>query len=148
MVPNCDDNLSLYAGLDWTKSKSAVDARWRKIKHKLDSCQQVTWPRQNVDPDRWRWFLLNVESCKNSIYMKFGAHIPLSGRPFPHDPRSFPKLKKWQQVAALEVIHQYIKEGKVLGPFPGDTRHCPISGRPLFFYPSFVVPKSKHGSYR
>ena len=39
-------------------------------------------------------------------------------------------------------------EGKVLGPFPGNTRFCPITGHPLFFYPSFVVPKSKPGSYR
>ena len=41
-----------------------------------------------------------------------------------------------------------MKEGKVLGPFPGNTRSCPITGRPLYFYPSFVVPKSKPGSYR
>ena len=49
---------------------------------------------------------------------------------------------------ALEVVYQFVKEGKVLGPFPGHTRHCPITGKPLFFYPSFVVPKSKPGSYR
>ena len=50
--------------------------------------------------------------------------------------------------AALEVIFQFVKEGKVLGPFPGDTRVCPVTGLPLFFYPSFVVPKTKMGSYR
>ena len=46
------------------------------------------------------------------------------------------------------MVYQYVQEGKVLGPFPGATRHCPISGLPLFFYPSFVVPKSKLGSFR
>ena len=102
-----------------------------------------------MDPDKWRLFLLDVQGGESSIYMmKFGAHIPLSGAPFLHDPRTFPKLKKWQQAAALEVVYQYVKEGKVLGPFPGNTRTCPITGRPLFFYPSFVVPKSKPGTYR
>ena len=80
--------------------------------------------------------------------MEVGAHIPLTGCPFRHDPRTFPKLKKWQQAAALEVVYQYVKEGKVLGPFPGHTRNCPITGHPLTFYPSFVVPKSKRGTYR
>ena len=80
--------------------------------------------------------------------MKFGAYIPLSGKPFPHDPRDFPKLKKWQLVAALEVVHNYVKEGKVLGPFPGSTRFCPVTGKPLVFYPSFVVPNSTPGSFR
>ena len=71
-----------------------------------------------MDPDRWRLFLLDVEGCVSSIYlMMFGAHIPLSGVPFLHDPSSFPKLKQWQQAAALEVVYQYIKEGKVLVPF-------------------------------
>ena len=46
------------------------------------------------------------------------------------------------------MVYQYVKEGKVLGPFPGTTRYCPITGRPLCFYPSFVVPKSTPGSYR
>ena len=36
----------------------------------------------------------------------------------------------------------------MLGPFPADTRVCPLTGHPLFFYPSFVVPKSKPGAYR
>ena len=80
--------------------------------------------------------------------MKFGAQIPLEGCHFRHDPGTFAKLKKWQQAAALEVVYQYVKEGKVLGPFPGDTRICPLTGHPLAFYPSFVVPKSKQGSYR
>ena len=80
--------------------------------------------------------------------MRFGAHIPLVGCPYPHDLRTFMRLEKWQQAAALEVVYQYIKEGKVLGPFPGHTRNCPITGHPLTFYPSFVVPKSKQGSYR
>ena len=78
--------------------------------------------------------------------MKFGAHIPLRGKPFPHDPVSFPRLKDWQLAAALEVVYQYMQEGKVLGPFPSDTRVCPLTGHPLFFYPCFVVPKRKPGS--
>ena len=90
-----------------------------------------------------------VQGCKASVFMmKYGAYIPLSGMPFSHDPRTFPKLKKWQMAAALEVVYQYIQEGKVLGPFPGTTRLCPITGHPLVFYPSFVVPKSKLGSFR
>ena len=35
-----------------------------------------------------------------------------------------------------------------MGPFPGCTRFCPITGYPLFFYRSFVVPKSAAGTYR
>ena len=80
--------------------------------------------------------------------IKFGAHIPLCGPPFHHDPRTFPRLKRWQLAAALEVVYGYIKEGKVLGPFLGDMRHCPITDKPLVFYPSFVVPKSRPGTYR
>ena len=92
---------------------------------------------------------MDVEGTRGSVYMMtFGAYIPLAGRPFPHEPTTFPRLKKWQLAAALEVVHQYIKEGKVLGPFPGRTRTCPVTGHPLYFYPSFVVPKSKPGTYR
>ena len=80
--------------------------------------------------------------------MREGAHIPLAGLPFRNDPLNFRKLEKWQKAAALEVVYQFIKEGKVLGPFPGNTRMCPVTGKPLFFYPSFVVPKSKPGTYR
>lgn len=80
--------------------------------------------------------------------MRFGAHIPLTGVPFPHDPARFPKMKDWQKAAALEVIYRFVQEGKVLGPFPGTTRNCPLTGHPLSFYPSFVVPKSKPGAYR
>ena len=91
---------------------------------------------------------MDVQGCRTSIYMiKFGAHIPLCGPPFHHDPRTFPRLKRWQLAAALEVVYGYIKEGKVLGPFLGDMRHCPITGKPLVFYPSFVVPKSRPGTY-
>ena len=57
-------------------------------------------------------------------------------------------MQDWQQAAALEVVLQFVKVGKVLGPFPGTTRFCPITGKPLCFYPSFVVPKSKPGTYR
>ena len=80
--------------------------------------------------------------------MEHGPEIPLEELPFLHDPEYFPKMKEWQQAAALEVVFQFVKEGKVLGPFPGNTRFCPITGQPLCFYPSFVVPKSKPGTYR
>ena len=92
---------------------------------------------------------MDVDGCAASVYMmKFGACIPLRGKPFPHDPARFPALKDWQLAAALEVVYQYIQEGRVLGPFPGNTRICPLTGHPLFFYPSFVVPKSKLGKFR
>ena len=45
-------------------------------------------------------------------------------------------------------MYEFIREGKVLGPFKGDTRYCPVTGNPLYFYPSFVVPKSSPGSFR
>ena len=80
--------------------------------------------------------------------MKFGAEIPLREMPYFHNPGSFPRMEKWQTVAALEAVYKFVKEGKVLGPFPGDTRLCPVTGKPLCFYPSFVVPKSTPGSYR
>ena len=90
---------------------------------------------------------MDVEGCEASIYMmEFGAYIPLSGKPFPQDPHLFRSLKLWQRAAALEVVYEYLKEGKVLGPFPGSTRFCPITGTPLFFNPSFVVLKSTPGT--
>ena len=62
---------------------------------------------------------MDVQGTAASVYMmKYGAHIPLSGMPFYHDPRTFPKLKRWQLVAALVRVHQYVEEGKVLGPYP------------------------------
>ena len=92
---------------------------------------------------------MDVEGCKTSVYMmRFGARIPLQGMPFLHNPQSLPKILKWQQAAALEVVYKFVKEGKVLGPFPGDTRLCPKPGKSLCFYPSFVVPKSTKGTYR
>ena len=74
--------------------------------------------------------------------MKKGAVIPLVGCPFRNDPRTFPRMEVWQQAAALEVVYKFVKERKVLGPFPGTTRRCLISGKPLFFQPSSVVPKA------
>ena len=75
---------------------------------------------------------MGVPNCHKSVYMmRFGATIPLADLPFWHDPASFPRMKLWQQVAALEVVYKFIKEGKVLGPFPGDTRLCPVTGYPL-----------------
>ena len=92
---------------------------------------------------------MDVEGCSSSIYMmKFGARIPLIDRPFFHDPDSFPRMQKWQQAVALEVVYEFVKEGKILGPFPGSKRFCSVTGKPLCFYPFFVVPKSKPGSYR
>ena len=92
---------------------------------------------------------MDVRHCHSSAYMmKFGAHIPLDGAPYPNNPDKFSQLPDWQKAAALEVVYKLVKEGKVLGPFPGSTRYCPLTGKPLFFYPSFVVPKSSPGSYR
>ena len=92
---------------------------------------------------------MDVAGRESSVYMmEHGAEIPLEELPFLHDPEYFPKMKEWQLAAALEVVFQFVKEGKVLGPFPGNTRFCPITGKPLCFYPSFVVPKSKPGTYR
>lgn len=92
---------------------------------------------------------MDVEGTRSSVYMmKFGAYIPLVGSPHLHKPTAFPKMKKWQRVAALEVVYGYVKEGKVLGPFPGSTRTCPVTGHPIYFYPSIVVSKTKPGTYR
>ena len=83
---------------------------------------------------------MDVRHCHSSAYMmKFGAHIPLDGAPYPNNPDKFSQLPDWQKAAALEVVYKLVKEGKVLGPFPGSTRYCPLTGKPLFFYPSFVV---------
>ena len=124
-------------------------ARLEAIRGRLKACKPTVWPKQNINPNRWRLFLLDVAGCESSIYMmRWGAHIPLSGMPFRNNPLTFPRLKTWQRAAALEVVYQYVKEGKVLGPFPGRTRTCPITGHPLFFYPSFVVPKTKPGAFR
>ena len=134
---------------DWIKSPAKVKARLAAIRAKLLACRPSTTPRQNIDPERWGIFLMDITGSASSVYMmRYGASIPLSGAPYPHDPTQFPRMKDWQKAAALEVIYKFIKEGKVLGPFPGKTRHCPLTGHPLFFYPSFVVPKSKPGSYR
>ena len=67
----------------------------KAIRQKLKSCQVRRYPVQNVDPEKWCLFLWDVAGSTSSIYMmKFGAHIPFSGKPFPNDPRKFPKLKK------------------------------------------------------
>ena len=141
--------MAAEASKDWTKSPAAAEIRLANIRRRLGKLKPTLWPRQNVCPDRWGIFLIDVKGCKSSIYMmRHGAFIPLVGRPFLNDPRTFPRMEVWQQAAALEVVYKFVKEGKVLGPLPGTTRCCPISGKPLYFYPSFVVPKSKPGSYR
>ena len=77
---------------------------------------------------------MDVEGCSSPIYMmRFGARIPLINKPFFHDYESFPRMQKWQQAAALKVVYEFVKEGKVLGPFPGSTCFCPITGKPLCF---------------
>ena len=92
---------------------------------------------------------MDIEGTRNSVYMmKFGACIPFVGCPHLHKPTTFPKMKKWRRAAALEVVYGYVKEGKVSGPFPGSTRTCLVTGHPLYFYPSFVVPKTTAGTYR
>ena len=136
--------------IDWTKSKKLVGAKLAAIRAKLRAMAHVHWPNQKIDPERWGIFLMDVVGSRSSVsMMKYGALIPLlNDWPHLNNPALFPVMKKWYQAAALEVVHKYVKEGKVLGPFPGNTRVCPITGRPLFFYPSFVVPKSSPGSFR
>ena len=77
----------------------------------------------------------------------WGIHSP-QWQTIPAWSKHFPVLKRWQRAAALEVVYEYLKEGKVLDPFPASTRCRTITGHPLFFYPFFVVPKSKPGCYR
>ena len=85
------------------------------------------YPKQNINPDRWRLFLLDVGGCEDSIYMmKTGAYIPLSGKPFPHDPLLFPRLNTWQRAAALEVVYHYVKEGNFLGRFQAIRVHAQL----------------------
>ena len=98
-----------------------------------------------MDPKRWRLFLWDVAGSASSIYMmKFGAHIPLSGKPFPHDPRKFPKLKKWQQAAALEIVYQYKgREGP--GTFPGEHLKLPHNKPTTLLLPLFRSPKVETG---
>ena len=72
----------------------------------------------------------------------------MAGSPFPHEPTALPRRKKKQLAAALEVVHENIREGKILGPFPGRTRTFPGTGHPLYIYLSLQVPNSKPGTYR
>ena len=95
---------------DWTKSRVKVAARLAKIRAKLQSCVRTVWPKQNIDPERWGLFLMDVEGTEASVYMmKHGVYIPLCGKPFHHDPSSFSKLKKWQRAAALEVVYRFVR---------------------------------------
>ena len=87
---------------------------------------------------------MDVKDSVSSIYMmRFGAHIPLTGVPFTHDQRRFPKMRDWQITAALEVIYKFVQEGKVLGPFPGTTRHCPPGILSFFIRPSSYQKPSR-----
>ena len=79
--------------------------------------------------------------------MRFGAYIALAGSPDQHDPNTLRRLNKWELAAALDVMHEDMQEGEVLGPFPGDNRICPITGHPITFYPSLVIPKSNAVTY-
>ena len=89
--------------------------RLESIRGKLAALKPTLFPKQNIDPDRWGVFLMDVEECDSSIYMmKFRAYIPLAGRPFRHDPSTFPRMKIWQQAAALEVVYKFVKEGKMI----------------------------------
>ena len=127
----------LGSGGDWIGLSQLT-----KVRQELKSCRLFRWPSQNVDPYRWGIFLMDVQDTSSSVYMmKFDAHITLSGMSYRIDTGTFSTLKKWQQASALEVVLEHVKEGKVLGPFPGHTRSCPITGFSLVFYPSFVVPK-------
>ena len=73
----------------------AVKSRLKAIRHKLRTVAPSLWPKQNVNPRRWRIFLMDIEACEASVYMmKFGAHIPLDTIPYFHDPNTFPVLEK------------------------------------------------------
>ena len=54
--------------------------------------------------------------------MKFGAEIPLREMPYFHNPGSFPRMEKWQTVAALEAVYKFVKEGKVYPIVPGHRK--------------------------
>ena len=72
-----------------------VAARLARIRAKLKSGGVTVWPKQNIDLERWGLFLMDVQGTQTSVYMmKHGAYIPICGRPFCHDPRSFSKLEK------------------------------------------------------
>ena len=80
---------------------------------------------------------MDVDGCESSVYMmKMGAFIPMLGMPFPHDPKTFPIMPDWQLAAALPVIYNFVKEGKVLGPFPGNTGSVQLQVIPY----SFILP--------
>ena len=122
------------AARDWTKSPTAAKLRLDNIRQRLEKLKPTLQPCQNINPERWGIFLIDVRGCESSIYMmRFGAVIPLVGCPFLNDPLTFPRMEVWQQAAALQVVYKFVKEGEVLGPFPGTTRCCPISGKPLYF---------------
>ena len=64
---------------------------------------------------------------------------------------SWPQILPGVEGLAISCgFREYIslRQRRLLGPFPGHTRFCPVTGKPLVFYPSFVVPKTKPGSYR
>lgn len=105
------------------------------------------YPKQNINPDRWRLFLLDVGGCEDSIYMmKTGAYIPLSGKPFPHDPLSFPHLNTWQRAAALEVVYQMSRKAKSWGRFQAIRVHVQLPDNFSFFThrSSFRNPNREH----
>ena len=86
--------ITAEAAKDWTKSRAAAEVRLANIRRRLGKLKPTLWPRQNVCPDRWGIFLIDVKGCKSAIYMmRFGAFIPLVGRPFLNDPRTFPRME-------------------------------------------------------
>ena len=85
--------------------------RLESIRGKLAALKPTLYPEQKIDPNRWGIFLMDVKGCDSSVYMmKLEARIPLAGRPFRHDPSTFPRMEIWQQAAALEVVYILIKE--------------------------------------
>ena len=123
--------------IDWTKSKKLVGAKLAAIRAKLRAMAPVHWPNQKIDPERWGIFLMDVVGSRSSVFMmKYGAVIPLKDRPHLNNPELFPVMKKWQQAAALEVVHKYVKEENVLGAFPGNTS-MPYNWEATFLLPIF-----------
>ena len=62
--------------------KMQVKARLAAVRARLLACRPTTTPRQNIDPERWGIFLMDVTGSASSVYMmRYGASIPLSGAP-------------------------------------------------------------------
>ena len=95
-------------------------------------------------------FLIDNEEARSSIYMtNFGVCL----YPWREDllyitTALFHGWKNGSYRLLWWLYTDFIKKGNALGQFPGNISTYPITGHPLLFYSSFVVPKFKSGSYR